>query len=308
MPIYFIYFLFLTSTGNYDNILVTMRQIKVIFELIKFQHTIFALPFALISMLICTHGLPQFRVIFWILVAMVTARSSAMAFNRVIDLRFDALNPRTQNRPLVLGKISIKSVWIFMITTAIIFIISAYMLNNLAFYLSPVALAIFYFYSFTKRFTWLTHIFLGLSLAIAPIGVWIAINSQIAILPLILGSTVLFWVAGFDIIYATLDFEFDKTYGLHSMVVKFGIPKALFISRVMHLFMVVLLLWFGSLAQLGPFYFSGVFIVALMLIYEHSLIRPSDLSRVNIAFFNINGLVSILLFIMTCLDIFWVKG
>ncbi|MDI6735583.1 MAG: UbiA-like polyprenyltransferase [bacterium] len=282
--------------------LIIMKQIRVILELIKFQHTIFALPFALISMLVCANGLPQFKVIFWILVAMVSARSSAMAFNRVVDLRFDALNPRTQNRPLVLGKISVKSVWLFMVTTAIIFIISAYMLNNLAFYLSPLALAILYFYSFTKRFTWLTHIFLGLSLAIAPIGVWIAINPQIAVLPLILGLAVLFWVAGFDIIYATLDFEFDETHRLHSMVVNFGIPKALLISRVMHLFMVVLLLWFGVLAQLGLFFFIGVFIVALMLIYEHSLVKPTDLSKVNIAFFNINGLVSIFLFVMTWID------
>lgn len=280
-----------------------MKQIKVIFELIKFQHTIFALPFALISCVVCADGLPQVRVIFWILMAMVSARSTAMAFNRLVDLRFDALNPRTQNRPLVLGKISVKSVWLFMVITAIIFIISAYMLNNLAFYLSPVALAILYFYSFTKRFTWLTHIFLGLSLAIAPISVWIAITSQITVIPLILGLAVLFWVAGFDIIYATLDFEFDKTHKLHSMVVKFGIPKALLISRVMHLFMVVLLLWFGVLSQLGHFFFSGVFIVALMLIYEHSLIKPSDLSKVNIAFFNINGMVSVFLFVMTWIDV-----
>ncbi|MEW6618102.1 MAG: UbiA-like polyprenyltransferase [bacterium] len=275
---------------------------RVIFELIKFQHTIFALPFALMSMLVCENGWSSFWVIFWILMAMVSARSSAMAFNRVVDLRFDALNPRTQNRPLVRGEISVKSIWLFTITTAIIFIISAAMLNNLAFYLSPVALAILYFYSFTKRWTWLTHIFLGLSLAIAPIGVWIAIKSEIVLVPLVLGLAVLFWVAGFDIIYATLDFEFDKTYGLQSMVVRFGIPKALIISRVMHFFMVILLLWFGVLAQLGLSYFMGVFVVSLMLIYEHSLVNPADLSRVNIAFFNVNGLVSVFLFVMTWID------
>lgn len=280
-----------------------MKQVKVIFELIKFQHTIFALPFALISMLVCVDGLPSFRVIFWILVAMVSARSTGMAFNRVVDLRFDALNPRTQHWHLPAGKVSLKLVWIFIVIMAIIFIFSAYMLNKLAFYLSPLALAILYFYSFTKRFTWLTHIFLGLSLGIAPVGVWIAITSQIALPPLVLGLAVLFWVAGFDIIYATQDIEFDKKYNLSSMVVRFGLPKALFISRVMHFLMVILLLWFGFLTQLGLFFLIGVFISASILIYEHSLVSPDDLSKVNIAFFNINGLVSILLFVMTCLEI-----
>ncbi len=281
-----------------------MKQVKIILELIKFQHTIFALPFALISMLVCADGLPSFRVIFWVLVAMVSARSTAMAFNRVVDLRFDALNPRTQHWHLPSGKIPIKLVWIFIVIMAIIFIFSAYMLNKLAFYLSPLALAILCFYSWTKRWTWLTHLFLGLALGIAPVGVWIAITSQITLPPLVLGLAVLFWVAGFDIIYATQDIEFDKKYNLCSMVVRFGLPKALLISRVMHLLMVILLLWFGFLTQLGLFFLMGVFIVALMLIYEHSLVSPDDLSKVNIAFFNINGLVSIVLFVMTCLEIF----
>jgi 4-hydroxybenzoate polyprenyltransferase len=178
------------------------------------------------------------------------------------------------------------------------------MLNTLAFLLAPLALAILYFYSFTKRFTWLTHIFLGLSLGIAPIGVWIAIKSQIALPAIVLGLSVLLWVAGFDIIYATQDFEFDKTHRLHSMVVRFGIPKALVISRLMHIMMILLLFWFTALTQLGTIFIIGVLIIALMLIYEHSLISPYDLSKVNIAFFNINGMVSILLFVMTCIDIF----
>lgn len=280
-----------------------MKQVKAIFELIKFQHTIFILPFALISMLVCVDGLPSFSVIFWILVAMVSARSTGMAFNRVVDLRFDALNPRTQHWHLPARKVSLKLVWIFIVIMAIIFIFSAYMLNKLAFYLSPLALAILYFYSFTKRFTWLTHILLGLSLGIAPVGVWIAITSQIALPPFVLGLAVLLWVAGFDIIYATQDIEFDKKYNLSSMVVRFGLPKALLISRVMHLLMVISLLWFGFLTQLGLFFLIGVFISASILIYEHSLVSPDDLSKVNIAFFNVNGLVSIVLFIMTCLEI-----
>jgi len=281
-----------------------IRKIKAILGLIKFQHTIFALPFALISMLVCANGLPSFRVIFWILIAMVSARSTAMAFNRVVDLRFDAVNPRTQHWHLPAGKISIKSVWIFIVIMALLFIFSAYMLNNLAFYLSPLALLILCFYSFTKRFTWFSHLFLGLSLGIAPVGAWIAVESQIAFPPLVLGLAVLLWVAGFDIIYATQDVEFDKEYHLYSIVVRFGIPKALFISRVMHLLMIILLLWFGFLTQLGLLFFIGVLMVFLMLIYEHSIVRPSDLSKVNIAFFNINGMVSILLFVMTCIDIF----
>lgn len=280
-----------------------MKQVKVILELIKFQHTVFALPFALISMLICVRELPSSSVIFWILTAMVSARSSAMAFNRLVDLKFDALNPRTQHWHLPARKISIKSVWMFVVVMAIIFVFSAYMLNKLAFYLSPLALAILYFYSFTKRLTCLTHIFLGLSLGIAPVGVWIALTSQIGFPSLVLGLAVLFWVAGFDIIYATQDMEFDKKYNLHSIVVKFGIPKALFISRLMHLLMVFSLIWFGLLTQLGLIFFIGVFITALMLVYEHSLVNPSDLSKVNIAFFNINGMVSIFLLVMTWIDI-----
>lgn len=280
-----------------------MKKIRIILELIKFQHTVFALPFALISMLVCANGLPSLRIIFWILVAMVSARSTAMAFNRVVDLRFDALNPRTQSRHLPAGKISIQSVWVFIVIMAIIFIFSAYKLNKLAFFLSPLALAILYFYSFTKRFTCLAHIFLGLSLGIAPIGVWVAIKSQLGFPSLVLGLTVLLWVAGFDIIYATQDVEFDKKYNLHSLVVRFGIPKALFTSRVMHLLMLFGLLWFGNLTQLGLIFFVGVLIVALMLIYEHSLISPSDLSKVNIAFFNINGIVSVFLLVMTGIDL-----
>ncbi|MEW6095502.1 MAG: UbiA-like polyprenyltransferase [bacterium] len=281
-----------------------MKKIKAIFELVKFQHTIFALPFALISMLVCADGLPSFRIIFWILMAMVSARSTGMAFNRIVDLKFDALNPRTQHWHLPAKKIGVKSVWIFMVIMAIIFIFSAYMLNKLAFYLSPLALAILYFYSFTKRFTLLTHLFLGLSLGIAPVGVWIAIKSQITFPPLVLGLAVLLWVAGFDIIYATQDVKFDKEYHLHSVVVSFGIAKALLISRFMHLLMVISLLLFGFLTQLGIVFLIGVFMVSVMLIYEHSIISPSDLSKVNIAFFNINGMVSILLFVMTCIDIF----
>jgi len=279
-------------------------QVKVIFELIKFQHSIFALPFALISMLVCVNGLPSFSVIFWILSAMVSARSTAMAFNRVVDLKFDALNPRTKHWHLPAGKISIQSVWFFIVITAIIFLFSASRLNKLAFYLAPLALCILYFYSFTKRFTCFSHIFLGLSLGIAPVGVWIAITSQIVLPAIVLGLAVLLWVAGFDIIYAMQDVEFDKKYHLHSIVVRFGIPKALLISRVMHILMVFSLLWFGYLTHLGVIFLIGVLMVALMLIYEHSLVSPSDLSKVNIAFFNINGLVSIFLFVITWMEIY----
>jgi len=283
------------------------EQVKAILGLIKFQHTIFALPFALISMLVCVNGLPSFSVIFWILLAMVSARSTAMAFNRIVDLKFDVLNPRTQYWHLPARKISLLSVWFFVVGMAIIFLFSASRLNKLVFYLAPLALAILYFYSFTKRFTWFSHIFLGLSLGIAPVGVWMAITSQIALPPLILGLAVLLWVAGFDIIYATQDVEFDKKYHLHSIVVRFGIPNALLTSRVMHILMVFSLLWFAYLTHLGLIFLLGVFIVALMLIYEHSLVSPSDLSKVNIAFFNINGLVSIFLFVMTWMEIYLKK-
>lgn len=280
-----------------------LKKIRIILELIKFKHTVFALPFGLISMLVACNGLPKLTTLCWILIALISARSTAMAFNRLVDKNIDTLNPRTKNWPLPKKMISTKEVWIFVFITAGIFIFSAYMLNKLAFLLSPIALCIIYFYSYTKYFTYFSHLLLGLALGLAPIGAWVAVRGEIAFSPLVLAFSVMLWVAGFDIIYSCQDFEFDKKYGLHSMVVRFGIPSALKISRIMHGLMILLLLYFGYLTNLGFIFIIGVIISAIMLIYEHSLVKPNDLSKINIAFFNINGLVSILLFLMTGLDI-----
>lgn len=281
-----------------------MKKVQALFEFIKFSHTVFALPFALISMLISAGGLPDIKTIFWILVAMVSARSTAMAFNRLIDRKTDGLNPRTMSRHLPTGKLRLWEVVIFVLLTAAIFIFSSSMLNRLALLLSPLALAIIYFYSWTKYFTSWSHLFLGLSLSIAPVGACVAVSGSITLESLILGAAVIFWVAGFDILYACQDYEFDKKQGLYSLVVRYGIKKALFISLSFHIAMVVLLLLFGMLVKLGVIYLSGVIITGLLIIYQHSLVKPNDLSKVNTAFFTANGIISIILMFATYVDFY----
>ena len=282
-------------------------KLSVIFADIKIQHTIFALPFAIMSAFIAAKGLPQTEKIIWIVVCMVGARSAAMAFNRVLDARFDARNPRTQDRALPAGRVDIRSYWLFLIVSSAIFIFAANMLNSLAFYLSPVALLIVFFYSFTKRFTAYSHFWLGLAIAISPVGAWVAIREEISFSSLILGAAVIFWLVGFDILYSCMDVEFDRSSGLKSIPQKFGIENALRIAFASHgmmvLFLLGLLLFVG---QLGVLYSIGVVVVAILLFYEHSLVRPDDLSRINIAFFNINGIISLGLMIFVIIDCVWI--
>ena len=282
-------------------------KLSVIFADIKIQHTIFALPFAIMSAFIAAKGLPQTEKIIWIVVCMVGARSAAMAFNRVLDARFDAKNPRTQDRALPAGRVDIRSYWLFLIVSSAVFIFAANMLNSLAFYLSPVALLIVFFYSFTKRFTAYSHFWLGLAIAISPVGAWVAIREEISFSSLILGAAVIFWLVGFDILYSCMDLEFDRSSGLKSIPQKFGIENALRIAFASHgmmvLFLLGLLLFVG---QLGVLYSIGVVVVAILLFYEHSLVRPDDLSRINIAFFNINGIISLGLMVFVIIDCVWI--
>lgn len=285
-----------------------LQKLKTILEMIKFEHTVFALPFALISMVLAADGLPEGRVIFWILVAMVGARSSAMAFNRIADITYDRLNPRTADRALPRGVLSLSEVWLFTLFSAAAFVFAAYMLNPLAFALSPVALIVILGYSYTKRFTSLTHLVLGLALGIAPVGAWIAVRGQFNLAPIVLSVAVMFWTAGFDIIYALQDIEFDRAQGLFSIPRFLGIRQSLMVSRLFHFAAIILLVVFGAVMSLGGAYYIGTAAAAALLIYEQSLVKPHDISKVNVAFFNTNGLVSIGLLIFTVLDFLIRKG
>ena len=282
------------------------EKLSAILADIKIQHTVFALPFAVISAFIAAGGLPETEKMIWIVVCMVGARSAAMAFNRIMDARFDKENPRTQNRALPAGLVDGKSYWLFLIVSSAIFIFAAGMLNRLALILSPVALAIVFFYSVTKRFTAYSHFWLGLAISIAPVGAWVAIREEISFVSLLLGAAVVFWLIGFDILYSCMDVEFDQRSNLKSIPQQFGVEMALRIAFASHglmvLFLFALMLFAG---KLGVLYLSGVVIVAGLLIYEHSLVRPDDLSKINVAFFNINGIISIGLMFFVIADCVW---
>lgn len=261
--------------------------------MVKFSHSIFALPFALASLFFACQGWPPLKLLGLIILTMVFARNTAMGFNRYIDAAIDAENPRTAIRHIPKGLLTKNFVLVFVIVNALLFILTTSFFNQLTLWLSPVALLIICFYSLTKKWTHFTQLFLGLSLGIAPIGAWIAAKGTLEPFPLILGSAVLFWVAGFDLIYATQDYEFDREKGLKSLVVRLGIARALRLSRLFHLVTISLLITLGLLYHLTYPYFTTLSIITLFLAYEQSLVKPHDLSRVNAAFFNINGLIGI---------------
>ncbi len=283
-----------------------LQKLRVIFSDIKVEHTVFALPFAVMSAFLAAEGMPRGETFFWILVAMFGARSSAMAFNRIVDSRYDKLNPRTRERPLPSGEVDRVQYVAFLAGSSLLFVAACAMLNRLALILSPVALAIVFFYSFTKRFTAYSHLWLGLAISVAPVGAWVAVREEISFLSLILGVAVIFWLAGFDIIYSCLDVESDTKNRLNSIPQKFGIGPALKMAFASHCLMVVFL--FGLLISplLGPVYIGGVVLVAGLLGYEHSLVKKDDLSKVNFAFFNVNGGISILLMALVIVDCIWV--
>jgi 4-hydroxybenzoate polyprenyltransferase len=278
------------------------EKIVLYLQMIKFPHSVFALPFAFTSAIMAAGGIPPLEKMFWITLAMVGARSGAMGLNRIIDREIDRVNPRTRNRELPRGVIMVSEAVLFTAISFAILILSAYMLNPLCLKLSPIAIAVLFLYSYTKRFTWATHFVLGLSLSAAPMGAWIAVRGTFdaEILPITIA--VIFWLAGFDTLYALQDIEFDKSYGLSSIPKRFGIKKALFFARTFHLVSFLLLLLSGLLFKLGIVYRLGMMIVAGLLIYEHSLVKEDDLSKLDIAFFNMNGYISLTVFVFTFLD------
>lgn len=267
--------------------------------MIKFSHSIFALPFAFTSALIAASGVPAPRQIFWIVVAMVGARSGAMGLNRIIDRKIDADNPRTAGRELPRGAIGVGETVLFVALSFGVMVFAAYMLNPLCLMLSPVALAVLFLYSFTKRFTWASHFVLGLAISASPLGAWIAVRGSFSWEIVPLAAAVIFWLAGFDVLYALQDLEFDRSYGLYSIPRRFGIRSSLYLARIFHLISYVLLVLNGLLFGLGAAYWIGMFIVAGLFVYEHSLIRESDLSRLDMAFLNMNGYISMTIFIFT---------
>ena len=280
-----------------------LDRIKIILEMIKFEHTIFALPFAFTGALLALDGLPSLEQVIWIIAAMVGARSAAMGFNRWADRDIDSENPRTKTRALPLGLVTPAQVLAFIIVSSGLLVLAAYMLNPLSFTLAPVALAIVFFYSYTKRFTFLSHAFLGLAISGAPMGAWIAVTGRFEFPALVLGVAVLFWLVGFDILYALQDLEFDRKAGLHSIPQRFGVRNSLLISRMAHFVTMLCLFWIFVLLPVGLVYLLGVLVAMGLIIYEHSLVKESDLSKLNIAFFNMNGYISVTIFIFTLLDV-----
>ena len=274
-------------------------------ELVKFSHTIFALPFALASMLVAAGGWPEARIFWWIVAAMVTARTAAMGFNRIVDREIDARNPRTQGRELPAGKVSLKGAIGLVLISSLLFFWAAWQINLLAFLLSPLTLATLFFYSFCKRFTSLSHFVLGLCLGIAPVGAWVAVTGRIEWAPCFLCAAVIAWVAGFDMIYATMDAEFDRAAGLHSMVTQLGVGRALGLARGLHATFLALLLAFGWAGGLGALYFGAVALIGAFIVYEHLLVRPDDLRRVNAAFFTVNGAISVFFLVAVALSTFF---
>lgn len=238
----------------------------------------------------------------WIIIAMAGARSAAMGFNRIADKDFDSKNPRTMQREIPAGKISLTSAWIFVFISSLVLVFASYMLNDLAFYLSPVALATIFFYSLTKRFTWLAHVFLGISTGLAPVGAWIAVTGEFGLTSVLLGMAVVVWMSGFDIIYACQDIDFDVSVGLKSIPSRFGVEMSLILAKIFHLLMMILLCIIWLTAPSGYFLALGIAVVGSLLIYEHSLVNPKDLSKLNVAFFNMNSIIASVLFFFVLLD------
>lgn len=281
------------------------EKIVSLLEMIKFSHTVFAFPFALLGLVLAslaTGRLPSFGQVLWICIAMVGARSAAMGLNRLIDARIDADNPRTAERHIPAGKVSVWEAAVFILTATLIFLFAAWMLNPLCFKLAPIALGFFVLYAYAKRFTHFAHIILGLCLAAAPLGAFIALSGTLSWPVLSLSLAVLFWVAGFDIFYALQDYDFDVERGLHSIPSRLGLEKSFLLVRIFHGLMLVFLLLVLPGSGLGWIYFVGVLMVAALLLYEHSLVKPNDLSRLNAAFFNMNGYISVTIFLFALTD------
>ncbi|MDQ1612712.1 MAG: 4-hydroxybenzoate polyprenyltransferase [Pyrinomonadaceae bacterium] len=287
----------------------TAQSIRTTLEMIKIEHTLFALPFALLGAVLAARGWPSAWQLLWITLAMVGARSAAMAFNRIADHKYDAANPRTAGRAIPAGLLSLKFAWAFTLASAALFFVAAAMLNRLTLLLAPVALLSVLLYSYTKRFTSLSHLALGWCLAIAPTGAWIAVRGRVdSPVPLLLSLVVLLWTAGFDVLYACQDYDFDRRAGLRSIPARVGVPNALLISRLLHAFAFAALVALYSAATPGSFVaLAGVVLTGVLLVYQHWLVRADDLSRLNAAFFTTNAFVSVILFITFGGAVFFAK-
>ena len=275
-----------------------LRNVRVTLEMIKIEHTLFALPFAFLGAILAANGVPSLSQLLWITTAMVGARSTAMAFNRIADRDYDARNPRTATRALPAGLLTVTFVWLFTLVSAALFFLAAAMLNRLTLILAPVALASVLLYSFSKRWTLLSHLLLGWCLSIAPTGAWIAVRGALdSPVPLLLSLVVLLWTAGFDVLYACQDYEFDVQAGLHSIPRRFGIARALWVARFFHVSAFVAVLALYLITHLGAVALIGVVVTAALLVYQHRLVRADDLSKLNAAFFTTNAFVSVILFV-----------
>ncbi len=282
-----------------------LGKLTALMEMIKFSHTVFAFPFALMGVVLASLASgtsPTFGQVVWICVAMIGARTGAMGLNRIIDARIDANNPRTADRHLPAGKVSLSEAWLLVLGAFALLLLAAAMLNPLCLKLAPVAIFFLVLYSYCKRFTAMAHLVLGLCLAAAPIGAWIALRGDIGWPVVVLGLAVLLWVAGFDIFYALQDYEFDRNQGLYSIPARLGVERSFLIARLFHVAMVILLLSLVFSVGLGYLYLFGVLVVTGLLIYEHLLVRPNDLSRLDAAFFNMNGYISVTIFCFTLAD------
>ena len=281
-----------------------MRQkIAVLLEMIKFKYSVFALPFALTGAFLAAGGMPSLSVFFWVVVAMVGARTCAMGFNRIADRRFDAANPRTANRALPSGQVSLTESWLLVIVSGMLFFFACWMLNPLALTIAPFALALTLLYSLTKRFTWLCHVVLGVAQAFSPLGGWVAAAATLDGYPWVLSFGVLFWVAGFDCIYACLDADFDREAGLHSMPSIFGRENSFRIAVLFHVLAFALFTLTGVVSHLNFWYYLGIVVTGLALFYQHLIVNPRDLSRIRMSFFSMNGTISLTLFLATWLSL-----
>jgi len=287
------------AKGGRDETVGLDGPVSRFLRLIRFSHTIFALPFALGALVVAANGLPSWRMFLLVIICMVFARTAAMLFNRLVDWSLDQRNPRTASRHLLVSK---PAALVLLAVSSAGFILAAGTINRLTFLLAPIALAVIFFYSLTKRFTSATHFFLGLALAIAPVGAWIAQTGRIDLAPLVLGAGVICWVAGFDLIYATQDYDFDRREGIRSLVVRLGITRSLRLAQVLHLAMFAALIAFGLSAELGFFYYCGMPFVAVALFYEHKTASKLDLAGINRAFFQSNALVSAVFLVAVCVD------
>ena len=282
---------------------MSLGRLKSYAELVKFEHTIFALPFALASILILVYETPSARKVIWILTALISARTAGMALNRLIDREYDARNPRTKSWVHVRGDVSVKEIWGIIILSSAVFIFSVYMINTLALILSPIVIALLVLYPYAKRFTYFPHLFLALVYLLIPVAVDVALNERISLLSAVLGIAMATWVAGFDALYALQDYEFDRSQGLKSVAVKLGKEGAIKFARGMHIMTLTSLIAVGVMSErLGIIYFLGLIPITLFLIYEHRLVKPDDLSKLNKAFFTVNGYVSIAFLLVVLAD------